>query len=155
MRAETLDETTHGKVGASGGYVAVGEEDMDTDVDENVSSDGGDEEGRTRRKRKFTKDNVKERTQNKQRLKGKGKATASLHDQLLPPVSERDNENPVEAEEIEGGYSPTISKQDAILSGSAAQVITAANARGVRRRPGSVSSVDAPDRQTGSQKPVQ
>ena len=145
MRAETLDETTHGKVGASGGYVAVGEEDVDTDVDENDTYEDRDEEDGLRRKRKFTKDSVKERSQNNQRLKGKGKATAGLHDQLLPPVSERDNENPVGTEEFGDGYSSTIGKQDAIPSGSAVQVITAANARGVRQRLGSVSSVDAPD----------
>ena len=138
MRAETLDETTSGKVGAGGDYVVVREEDVHTDVDENGSS--GDDEGGSRRRRKFAKDRAKERSHKKQSLKGKGKATASLHDQLLPPVSERDNENSAETEGVEDGDSSTIGKQDVIPSGSA-QVITAANAGEVRRRSGSISSV--------------
>ena len=156
MRAETLNETIHGKATAGGDYVAVLEEDVDTDEDGIGSSEDGDEEDSTARKRKFATDRVMERAQNKQRHKGKGKATPTLHDQLLPPVSERDTENSGRMGAIEHGDSSTIRKQDAIPPGSTAQSIAPANVRGVRRRPGSISSVDAPgghfleDGQTGS-----
>ena len=144
MRADTLNETTHGKAAAGGDYVAVGEQDVDTDEDVNGSSEDGDEEVSIGRKRKFATDRVRERAQNKQRHKGKGKATASLHDPLLPPVSERDNEHSRRMEAIEQGDSSAIREQDAIPPGSTAQSVTPTNVRGVRRRPGSISPVDAP-----------
>ena len=146
MRAETLNEAIHGKAAAGGDYVAAGEENVDTDEDGNGSSEF---RGRGRGRQYRAEEEVRNRqgegkSKNKQRRKGKGKATPSLNDQLLQPVSERDTENSGRIGTIEHGDSSTIRKQDAIPSGSTAQSIVWANVRGVRWRPGSISSVDAP-----------
>ena len=92
---------------------------MDTDADENGSSEDRDGGDGAKRKRKSAKDKVMGGAQNMQGGRGKGKAT-TLHDQLLPSVSERNSESSAEIEEIGDRDSSTIGKQDILPSGSTA-----------------------------------
>lgn len=149
MRAETLEETTHG-VGTTGGdYVAVGDQaddERDTGSADEEANAEAEEERRRRRKRKAAKGKAKTKA------KGKVKTTANVERELLQKVDEDDEESGRSGDE-----DPATVKRGVVSSGSGAKVTpspavadTASIHGEVRLRSGSMSSVEVPPLQVAT-----